>query len=265
MKIYGLYGKSGTGKSHKSVEAVSKYGIDAVIDDGILIVDKIHVAGSSAKNERLMYAAIKKAIFFSEDHRQEVIDAIRARHIDSMLIIGTSQRMILKIIERLELPKNVQWLPIEQLQTDNELMIARERRNKGYHVIPIRPIEVEKTYSGWFRKLIIRFGKRKEEVTLVKPLYTKRVKPVYLGDGAVTLHPQFIRNLIRIDSRQFPQLKIHEITVAHGRVKVVLSTLNGGSIHIIQDWRNHMSRMFAAFLGFHCPIDVEWKSFQPHK
>lgn len=49
MDVYGLYGKSGTGKSYKSSEIIARYHIDAVLDDGILIMDKQRVAGKSAK------------------------------------------------------------------------------------------------------------------------------------------------------------------------------------------------------------------------
>ncbi|MCY9694553.1 hypothetical protein [Paenibacillus alginolyticus] len=63
LEVYGLFGKCGTGKSHRSVEVMKSIKADALIDDGILIIDKVQVAGISAKNERLIFAATKRAIF----------------------------------------------------------------------------------------------------------------------------------------------------------------------------------------------------------
>ncbi|GAE27391.1 hypothetical protein JCM9140_3535 [Halalkalibacter wakoensis JCM 9140] len=64
MKVFGLYGKSGTGKSHKSSEIVSFYNIEAVIDDGILIMNKKRVAGKSAKNETSLNCCNKTSNLF---------------------------------------------------------------------------------------------------------------------------------------------------------------------------------------------------------
>lgn len=262
MQIFGLYGKSGTGKSHKSMEVMSKYEIDAVIDDGILIINRIRVAGSSAKNERYMHAATKRAIFQSEEHRREVVNAIQTYQVKRLLIIGTSQKMVLRIIERLALPGDVNWLPIEQFQTAEELRIARERRSQGYHIIPMQPIEVEKTYSGWFRKLIVRFGKRKEEVTLIKPFYNviSGVKPNFWGDGRIVFYSEAIRKMIIIASRNYRKLIIDDIKVDHGQITVVLSVYYGESIKLILDWRNQIVDELTELLGIRCLINVEWKA-----
>jgi hypothetical protein len=141
MEIYGLYGKGGTGKSYKAGEIVARYRIDAVLDDGLLIVNRNRVAGRSAKNDITAYGATKTAILSAEAHRQEVMNYIRLAEIRKMLIIGTSQKMVERIVSRLDLPRTIEWLPIETFQTDAELMLARDRRRSGYHVIPVCPAE----------------------------------------------------------------------------------------------------------------------------
>lgn len=266
MQIYGLYGNSGTGKSHKSIQVMSKYEIDAVIDDGILIVNRIRVAGISAKNERYMHAATKRAVFHSDEHRREVVNAIQAYQIKRLLIIGTSQKMVLRIIERLALPGDVNWLPIEQFQTAEELEIASERRSRGYHIIPIQPIEVEKTYSGWFRKFIVRFGKRKEEITLIKPFYNglSSVKPDFLGDGRIVFHSQAIRKMIFIASRNYRKLILNDISVDRDQITVVLSVHYGESIQLILDWRKQVIDELMELLGIQYVIKVEWKAVIPN-
>ncbi|BCJ86007.1 hypothetical protein [Effusibacillus dendaii] len=250
MKIYGLYGKSGTGKSHRASEVVARYQIDAVIDDGILIVNKMRVAGKSAKNERSMYAATKRAIFFSDSHRQEVYDAIRQLHIERLLIIGTSQKMIRRIAARLELSGEIEWIPIESFQSEEELALAKQQRSQGYHVIPIRPVEVEKTYTGgWFRKLVILMGRRKEEVTLVKPMYLS---------GKVTIHPQYIRELTEIEAG--PEIQIHSVKVDNQKVDVSLSLLQGYTVEDLRVWKKRLQDSLVYSLEMPYVVNVEWRS-----
>ncbi|MCY9659519.1 hypothetical protein P5G65_23725 [Paenibacillus chondroitinus] len=171
MQIYGLYGKSGTGKSYKCLEVVFANQIDAVIDDGILIIDRVHVAGKSAKCEKLLYSATKRAIFQSDDHCcREVADFIHMKkEITKILILGTSKRMIQKIATRLDLPTEIEWIPIETVQLKDELLLARKYREEGYHVIPIQPVQVEKTYRGWSKNIPIQLSDRIVEVILIRP------------------------------------------------------------------------------------------------
>ena len=48
MEVYALIGASGTGKSHNAYIVMEQYGIDMMIDDGLLIKDGKKMAGSSA-------------------------------------------------------------------------------------------------------------------------------------------------------------------------------------------------------------------------
>lgn len=252
MKVYGLFGKSGTGKSHKSVEVVSKYQIDAMIDDGILIINKIRVAGISAKNERYMHAATKRAIFYSEEHRLDVMHYLQKSHIDKLLVIGTSKKMVRRIVERLDLLREIEWISIESFQSEEELKLASERRGKGYHVIPIQPVKVENTYSGWFRKLMVRFGKRNEAVTLIKPLYVSNDK--------ITIDPRCIHDLVYISARKHPQLKIHMLKVDAYTVTVMVSLTEGETFHRLLEWKNDLSSALNDALGIPYKIHMEWRS-----
>ena len=55
ISVMALVGESGTGKSFKSKLLAQKYGIDAIIDDGLLIQNDKILGGRSA----LMYAIIR--------------------------------------------------------------------------------------------------------------------------------------------------------------------------------------------------------------
>nr|WP_189015295.1 hypothetical protein [Paenibacillus marchantiophytorum] len=169
LKIFGLYGKSGTGKSCKVRMLASRLGVSAIIDDGILIVDGIHVAGFSAKCEQNLHAATKRAIFFGEKYRNEVLTYIREREISELIVIGTSIKMLHIILERLEIRSEVSLIHVESVQTVEEIEQARVSRENGFHVIPINPVNVEGTYTGWFKVEALVFDNSRLEIVIVKP------------------------------------------------------------------------------------------------
>ena len=51
MKTVALIGKSGTGKSHRAVGVSKTRNIQAIIDDGLLIMSNKVLAGKSAKRK----------------------------------------------------------------------------------------------------------------------------------------------------------------------------------------------------------------------
>jgi ABC-type dipeptide/oligopeptide/nickel transport system ATPase component len=48
IKVYALTGESGTGKSFRAILVAQKYGVELIIDDGLLIKDNHILAGLSA-------------------------------------------------------------------------------------------------------------------------------------------------------------------------------------------------------------------------
>lgn len=53
LKVYSLSGPSGTGKSTSALAFAHKLDVEAIIDDGLLIVNGTRVAGVSAKFEKI--------------------------------------------------------------------------------------------------------------------------------------------------------------------------------------------------------------------
>ena len=51
IKVFALVGRSGTGKSFRAKLVAQKYGMELIIDDGLLISDQKIIAGKSAKKE----------------------------------------------------------------------------------------------------------------------------------------------------------------------------------------------------------------------
>ena len=191
MEIFALIGESGTGKSHKALLVAHKYNINYIIDDGLLIrKDKI-LAGHSAKKDKNRIQAIRTAIFEDPSHAHEVIEVIKKAKPTKILVIGTSVRMIDKIIKTLELPPPKRILKIEDISTEKEIEEAKSVRLKeGKHVIPLPGIEVQRKFPvNILESLEIfykrRYSKRKiGERAIVRPPFSYFGK-LYVSENAI--------------------------------------------------------------------------------
>ncbi|MFV9567000.1 Asp23/Gls24 family envelope stress response protein [Thermoanaerobacter mathranii] len=184
MKVYSLVGESGTGKSHHASFVAGKYGIRYIIDDGILIKGNNIIAGVSAKKEATKIGAIKRALFTDSKHVEEVKKAIEEAKPDKILIIGTSDKMVDTIAEKLGLPPVSVRVYIEDVVPPKQIEIAREKRLlEGKHVIPVPTFEVKKQFSGYFLDPLRIFRRNKGgyfEKTIVRPNYS------YLGKYTIS-------------------------------------------------------------------------------
>ena len=148
-----FYGPSGTGKSYRAKIVAKQNGIQALIDDGLLIQDEKILAGKSAKMEQNYMGAVRTALFDTKDHRDEVAKAILKNHIKKILILGTSEKMVNKIAQRLQLPIPSKYIKIQDIATPEQMAEARRSRMiEGKHVIPVRgqEIKTKKNYSKIF-------------------------------------------------------------------------------------------------------------------
>lgn len=188
MRIYGLSGKSGTGKSYNSIEICSRLGISAIIDDGLFIYENSVVEGISAKKQDTKVGAIKTALFTNQAHADAVSRAIIKKKPEAILVIGTSDRMVDKICERLRLPQPSEHLHIDSIISKEQMERASDaREHSGMHTIPAPTFELKKQFSGYFldatRAFRDRFGNSKaggSQKTIVRPTYS------YLGSYNVS-------------------------------------------------------------------------------
>ncbi|MBO5363994.1 MAG: Asp23/Gls24 family envelope stress response protein [Clostridia bacterium] len=201
MKVYALVGKSGTGKSHHSLSVARDNGIDYIIDDGLLIADNRIIAGRSAKRAATKVASVRTAIFSEADHVLEVRNAIRDNQAESLLIIGTSNKMVARIAEALQVAPIEKIIQIEDVSTPEERAVAYEMRNKqGKHVIPVPTFELKKQFSGYFIDPLNLLFKKKgqtimEEKTVMRPSYS------YLGEYKIS--PKAISDICTYEAMQF--------------------------------------------------------------
>ena len=187
MEVYGLVGKSGTGKSYQALGVARDRGIPCLIDDGLFIGQNRIYAGRSAKRAQTRMGAVKTAIFTEEDHRDSVMEAIREVDPSAILILGTSDRMIYRIAERLELPEPKELIRIEDVADEEEILQARrQRRENGKHAIPVPTFQLKREFSGYFLKparilrLVGGMNADDSEKSEVRPTFS------YLGEYAIS-------------------------------------------------------------------------------
>ena len=186
LTVFALVGESGTGKSFRAKLLAQKHGIDAIIDDGLLIQNDKILAGRTAKHEKTYMGAVRIALFDDKQHRDQVAKALQTNKIKKLLIIGTSEKMAQKITSRLQIPLPSKIIKIEDIANREEIEKAiRSRQIEGKHVIPVPAIEVKKSYSQIFHDSIkdlavkssFKFLKKKQSVlekSIVTPEFSKK-------------------------------------------------------------------------------------------
>ena len=113
----------------------------------MLIKNNKILAGKSAKKDANFLQAVKTAVFNSDEHRDQVLNAIEKQKLKKIMIIGTSEKMIDKIIFRLNLPPVFKLLLIEDVVPREEIDKAlRNRYTEGKHVIPVPTMEITRSY-----------------------------------------------------------------------------------------------------------------------
>lgn len=250
-KVYALVGPSGTGKSFRARLVAEKYEIDLIVDDGILIRESHIIAGRSSKRERNKVTAIKRAIFEDEENAREIREALRQEKFKSILLIGTSEKMVGRIAEQLELPYPGQIIYIEDVATEDDIRRAQDvRRTEDKHVIPVPMLEVRKDPSHRVLdsvKLFLRTRSRwltrdkVVEKTIVQPPFSNRGR-LSISEAALS---QMVFHCVQEYGKQISVSKIHTDKAADGfRIKVKLSLpygmvipdiLSGLQLYIIQN------------------------------
>ena len=199
VRVYALVGESGTGKSFRAKLVAQKYGIDMIIDDGLLIRGDTLLAGRSAKKEQLYMAAVKTALFHDKAHRDEVAKALQRERFRKILVIGTSERMARKICERLQIPHPGKVIKIEDIASRDEIEKAvRSRKVEGKHVIPVPALEVRKNYPSIFYDSVRVFLKRNFGAAPARPrVYEKSVvRPEYTKRGRVSISEAALSQMV---------------------------------------------------------------------
>ena len=225
IKVYAFVGPSGTGKSYRAQMVAGEYDIKYIIDDGILVKDNDIVAGNSAKKAPTKIETVKRALFKNEDQRKEMIKAFNKFKPKSVLILGTSDKMVEEIAKNLELPKIEKTVYITDVATEEEINNARRvRTTEGKHVIPVPTFEIKKDFSGFLLDPLQIF---KSKGSGEKPYISEKsiIRPTFSYMGNYTISDTVFRQII-----EYIASKTDSITEII-RVRVN-KTENGPSIYV---------------------------------
>jgi uncharacterized alkaline shock family protein YloU len=223
MVIYALVGRSGTGKSSKAQVVAGTYNIEFILDDGLLIKGNKVLAGQSAKREDTRIAAIKRAVFMEDKHRNEVKESIKEYNPQSILVIGTSEHMINSIMKALDIGNEYRLIRIEDISTPEEIDSAiKSRRGKGKHVIPVPTFEIKKDFSGYFVdsiKLLVNRNEKNEvhyEKTVVRPTFS------YLGKYEIK--DAALKAIINITSTEVENVsRVLSIDIKNEKIGIIVT------------------------------------------
>jgi len=228
IKVYALVGKSGTGKSFRAQLIAQKYGIDIIIDDGLLIKDQKILAGKSAKKEKSKLAAARTALFMNPEHCEKVVRVFEREKFKRVLIVGTSEGMVKSIAQRIGLPVPQKFIKIEDIATEQEIKSATKERNfEGKHVIPVPAVEVKGLYPHIFFeavRILLRKSlpfNRKDRV-----IEKSIVKPYYAQKGHIAISKTALSQMVFHCVQEFDKrLKIIKILIERGRYNYKLEVV----------------------------------------
>jgi uncharacterized alkaline shock family protein YloU len=263
VKVYGLVGRSGTGKSYQAMNLCREINVESIIDDGLFIFGNSIMAGISAKRQSTKIAAIKTALFTDEEHRKTVADKIKEIQPDSILILGTSIKMLHRIAERLELPKIERIIQIEAITSESEREAARKQRHElGKHVIPVPTFQLKREFSGYFLDPLRIFrgwrgGKASfSERSVVRPTYS------YLGDYSIS--DKVIGDVVNYIGRETDGvesiLRVNTDSNSEGISITVLVMMSYGIklMDVAKDLQKKIAKQVETMTAFHIrSVDIE--------
>ena len=209
IKVYAFVGPSGTGKSYRAQMVAGEKDAHFIIDDGLLINDNKVIAGRSAKKAATKIETVKKAL--------------KKYKVKSILILGTSDGMVEKTAENLNLPKISETVYINDVATEEEMKEARNIRvTEGKHVIPVPTFEIKKDFSGYLLDPLQIF---KPKGFGQKPYVSEKsiIRPTFSYMGNFTISDSVFRQIAEIQAEKMPEIhKVLRIIVQkHGEGPVI--------------------------------------------
>lgn len=214
MEVIAFFGPPGTGKSDRALVVAYENKASCIIDDGILIYHSRIVAGKSAKREESRLKAVRRAIFWDAEQREEVRQALEKINPKRVLILGTSDRMVETICKALGLPKPSKYIRIQDVARPDEMLKAKEARNKeGKHVIPVPTMELKPYFKGYLIAPLRFFRNRKKEMPKRFSENEERsvVRPVFSYYGKLSFSDRVIESLVYYAVRDMKKIRITHV------------------------------------------------------
>lgn len=203
VHVFAFVGSSGTGKSTRAISVSRQYGIDHLIDDGLLINGSRIVSGTSAKKAKSKIESVRQALFADPTRSEVTRRALVAQKPKNLMILGTSDAMISRICDNLWLPQPSIIVRIEDVSSEDEMRQAKETRvSEGMHTIPVPSMEIKHEFSGYFSDPFNRLRRRRDRergMTTAAPDSERTVvRPTFSSLGTYTLSDGALRNMVEI-------------------------------------------------------------------
>src|SRR6056297_3697620 len=165
------------------------------------------LAGKSAKRDKRKIQAIRTAILLEEDHLNELKEALKKVNENKILVLGTSMRMIERIVSNLNLNRIDRTIKIDEIANKEEIKKAiQTRKNEGKHVIPVPKIEVKSRFPGYFlHSLELFFGKGKGSIKKEKTI----VRPKFSYFGNLVIYNNVLKDIISYELSK--EEEIHDV------------------------------------------------------
>lgn len=201
--VIAFIGPSGTGKSTRAVAVARKHQIAWMIDDGLLINGSRIVAGTSAKKASSKLESVRQALFADETRAAVMQRALAEHKPTTLMILGTSDAMLTKICNNLELPQPSMLIRIEDISSEEEIRQAKNTRiSQGKHTIPVPSMEIKHEFSGYFADPISKLRRRWDRDRGIAPVAPDSertvVRPTFSGLGSYSISDEAMRMMIEI-------------------------------------------------------------------
>ncbi|MGE4402795.1 MAG: hypothetical protein AB7F61_14055 [Desulfobulbus sp.] len=273
INVYALVGKSGTGKSFRAKLLAEKLDVPYLVDDGLLIHENTILAGKSAKQEKNYISAIKTALFTDEEHRKSVVAKIQEKKVKKILILGTSEKMVTRLAEMLELPPITQIIKIEEIASQKDIENAiKSRFEEGKHVIPVPAIEVKRDYAQILSdtiRIFFKGGNDKDGVKKSRFFEKSVVQPQYHEKGvggSVTISEAALTQMIlHCIDEQDAEILVRKIKVKLGRsgygidlfIDVPFGKTLSGELHELRNYILENIQRYTGIMIDHLEISID--------
>ena len=207
IKVYAFVGPSGTGKSYRAQMVAAENDIHFIIDDGLLVNDNEVIAGNSAKKAATKIETVKKALFNDKNQAKEIQQALKKHKAKSILLLGTSDGIVEKIAQNLQLPQISKTIYITDVATEEEMETARRIRvTEGKHVIPVPTFEIKKDFSGYLLDPLQIFKSRGNGE---KPYISEKsiIRPTFSYMGKFTISDLVFKQLAEYLANKLDEVK----------------------------------------------------------
>ena len=257
MEVFALVGPSGTGKSHRAAVVANNIGASVIIDDGLLIYENRIVAGSSAKSQPTKIGAVKAALFMSDLKAREITLELEKIAPEKLLLLGTSNRMVMRIANRLGLPPIARIINIDEIASEKEIRKARFHRNKlSKHVIPAPAMEVERRLPGILADPFRVFLRNKNQSGKKDWAEKSVIRPTRTYNGKLKITDNAIDAIVNLAAKQIEGItgigRIKILTDEDGAVQITITPIisYGNQLHIIaRNTQKHVKEVVEYMTG----------------